>query len=85
MTPPTTNTASQNPPYQKPIRLHYQEVLALIAIVEDAIADESGRLDFSQLSHTELRAYARLGEMKKAQEGYAQLTASQNLRKESTE
>lgn len=71
---PTTNTTSQNPPYQKPIRLHYQEVIALLKIVEETITDEVGRLDFSQLSHTELRAYARLGEMKKAQESFVSLT-----------
>jgi hypothetical protein len=82
MTPQTTNTTSQNPPYQKPIRLHYQEVLALLAIVEDTITDETGRLDFSQLSHTELRAYARLGEMKKAQESFVSLSANMQQTKQ---
>lgn len=61
-------TISEKP---QSIRLHYKEVLALINLMEEFIRDtETNRPDFSQLNPVELRAYSRLGEMKKAQEQY---------------
>lgn len=54
------------------IRLHYKEVVALINLIEETIKDEaSEKLDFSNLSHSELSAYSRLQEMRKQQEAYA--------------
>lgn len=68
-----TDTSSGNKPLNQTIRLHYKEVLSLINLIEEFVKnDESGKPDFSQLNPIELRAYSRLGEMKKAQETYFQ-------------